>query len=135
MKKAFFALAIIACLAIPCGADVIGDNDAEVKTIAEPVLENILEGFKVNDYITYSRDFDATLKEAISEDKFYQTDKWFDNTLGPLVSKEYLGFLKQGEMTVILWKGKFEYSENDVLIKLVMSRRDDGCVVTGLWFQ
>jgi hypothetical protein len=119
----------------PIFAEVIGFNDDEVRAIAQPVLDNIFEGFENNDYITYSRDFDDMLKESVSEDKFYQVDQQFEKTLGPLASQTYLGFLKQGPMTVILWKARFEYSDNDVLIKLVMSKRADRYVVTGLWFQ
>ncbi|MCD4778974.1 MAG: hypothetical protein K8S27_00280 [Candidatus Omnitrophica bacterium] len=119
----------------PASAEVLGFNDAEVKAIGQPVLDNILEGFDNNDYLIYVRDFDDTLRESVSEDQFYQVDQHFEKTIGPIVSKTYLGYLKQGQMTVLLWKARFEYSDNDVLIKLVMSKRGDRYVVTGLWFQ
>jgi len=55
--------------------------------------------------------------------------------LGKYKSKEYLGFLNQERYTIVLWKGKFAESNNDILIKLVLSKRQDKTVVVGLWFQ
>ena len=126
---------LLALSPISVFADIIGETDQEVQAIADPVLDNILVGFEQTQYEIYARDFDATLKEAVSERKFIETDQWVDNTLGSLESKEYLGFLSQANMTIILWKGKFAINENDVLIKLIMSKRGDDYVVTGLWFQ
>ncbi len=90
MKRVIVIIAMLMILAMPASAEVIAFNDVQTQESAEPVLENILLGFKNNDYLTYAADFDVTLKEAISEDKFYQTDKWYDANLGPLVSKQYL---------------------------------------------
>jgi hypothetical protein len=46
-----------------------------------------------------------------------------------------LGFLQKGKTTVVLWKGRFTNSADDVLIKLVLSPRGDQTRVLGLWFQ
>ena len=119
----------------PSHAEVIGTTDQEVRTIAKPVLENMLEGFKTNNYATYSRDFDATLKEAMTEKKFHAIDGQIENSIGNCETTEYIGFLTKGKMTLILWKAKFDKSESDVLMKLVMSKRGDTYYVTGLWFE
>ncbi|NOZ64455.1 MAG: DUF3887 domain-containing protein [Caldiserica bacterium] len=116
-------------------ADVIGNTNTEVSKIAEPLLDNILEAFKTGNYEKYCRDFDNTLKESVSEKKFRQVRQWLQNTLGSYQSREYLGFLKKGKMSVVLWKAKFDKSEDDVLIKLVVSKRGNKYLVTGLWFQ
>jgi hypothetical protein len=43
--------------------------------------------------------------------------------------------LNQQAYTIALWKGAFTKTPNDVLIKLVLSQRQDKVVVVGLWFQ
>jgi hypothetical protein len=55
--------------------------------------------------------------------------------LGKYQSRTYLGFLQKGNFTVVLWRGRFSASDDDVLIKLVLSKRGDKVLVTGLWFQ
>ena len=116
-------------------AEVIGETDEEVAAIAEPILDNLLESFSQNNYAQYCRDFDETLKESISEKKFLETDRYFEETLGDYQSREYLGFLAKGKMSLVLWKARYNKSKDDVLIKLVLSKRGDTYFVTGLWFQ
>jgi hypothetical protein len=128
-------MGLLVLLAIPAAAEVIGQNDQEVKNVAEPMLANLLAGFNEGDYAKYSRDFDETLKEAISEKRFQKVRGDILKNLGKYKSRNYLGYLQKNRTTLVLWKGKFAGSEDDVLIKLVASKRGDKNVVVGLWFQ
>ena len=116
-------------------AEVIGKTDEEVQLVAESIIDTILTGMKTEDYAMYSKDFDETMKEALTEEAFLAANKQILESMGDYKSREYLGFLNQGEMTVILWKGTFDKTDNDLLIKLVVSKREDKHLVAGLWFQ
>lgn len=137
MKQIVSVLIVLAVVVVSISAyaEVIGKTDEEVRIIAESILDGILEGFKEDDYVKYSKDFDGMLKDSISEKKFLETDCQIQSSIGNYLSKEYLGFLTKGQMTLVLWKGRFDKSEDDVLIKLVVSKRNDKFLVTGLWFQ
>ena len=115
--------------------DFIGQGDKEVQAVADPILDNLLAGFNEDNYKKYSKDFNETLKEVITEKKFAEVRGSILTKLGKYQSHTYLGFLNQGRMTAILYKGKFVATQDDVLIKLVLSKRQGGVVVTGLWFQ
>ncbi len=129
-------LALIVLLAaIPAAAASIGTSDDKVKAEASPILDNLLTGFNKGNYDQYSKDFDATLREAIPEKKFQQIRDEILKKLGPYKSKKYLGFLNQQAYTVVLWKGAFADTKDNVLIKLVLSKRENKVVVVGLWFQ
>jgi len=122
-------------LSISTFGGVIGKTDKGVRTIAEPILDSILEGFKTSDYTKYSKDFDDTLKGAISQKKISEVNHQIKSSIGNYRSREYLGFLTKGRMTVVLWRGRFGKSEDDVLIRLVVSKRGNKYLVTGPWFQ
>ena len=126
---------IVLLVAIPAAAAFIGTNNDQVKAVAEPILDNLLTGFNKGNYAQYSKDFDATLREAIPEGKFKQVREDILKKLGTYKSKKYLGFLNQQAYTIVLWKGAFAGTKNDVLIKLILSKRQDKVVVVGLWFQ
>lgn len=128
-------LLLISLLAAPAAADPIGGNDQEVQAAAEPLLDAVLKGFNTGDYGIYSRYFDDTLKEAVSEKKFLQVRGEIHRNICKYQSRRYLGFLKKSKTTVVLWKGVFDNTTDDVLIKLVVSRRGDRNLVLGLWFQ
>ena len=121
--------------ALPAAAEVIGDRDAQVQAVADPSLDTVLKGFDSGNYGLYSQNFDDTLKDVISEKKFSQVRSSILKTIGKYESRTYLGFLQKGKTTLVLWKGRFSRSADDVLIKLVLSRRGDKVQVLGLWFQ
>ncbi|RJR46787.1 MAG: DUF3887 domain-containing protein [Deltaproteobacteria bacterium] len=126
---------LICLLPAAAAGDVVGLSDREVQAVADPVLDNILAGFKDANYESYSRDFDNTLKELISKEKFSQTRTQILDKLGNYKSRTYLGFLTKGKTTMVLWKGRFDKTGEDVLIRLALSRRGDRNLVLGLYFQ
>lgn len=119
----------------PAAADFVGQDNREVQAVADPILDTVLKGFKEGNYGIYSQYFDDTLKEAITAKKFSQVRDQILKSIGAYESRSYLGYLQKGKTTVVLWKGKFAAGADDVLIKLVLSRRGDQTKVLGLWFQ
>ena len=128
-------LLTVVFLAMPAAAAPFGKDDGQVKAVAEPILNNLLAGFNEGNYAQYSKDFDDAMREAIPEEKFQQVRKDLIEKLGKYKSKKYLGFLNQQAYTIVLWKGDFDATPENILIKLVLSKRQDKVVVAGLWFQ
>jgi hypothetical protein len=134
-RPAALILLFLAGLTASATAGFVGGSDQEVKAAVEPILDNLLAGYNDGDYARYSRDFDATLQEAIPERKFRETRAALLKKLGTFQNRQYLGYLNQNQYSVILWKGRFSGTADDVLIRLVASKRGARAVVTGLWFQ
>jgi hypothetical protein len=126
---------LLVALAQPARANVVGRDNAQVQAVAAPILDSLLQGFDTGNYQLYSKYFDDTLKDMVSRQKFLQTREKIFKGIGKYESRSYLGFLRHGKATVVLWKAKFSKSPDDVLIKLVLSRRGDRVKVLGLWFQ
>ena len=137
MRNMIGVFLVLCFLAFPLmvHAESLGVSDEQFQPVGEALLDNILAGFAENNYQKYARDFDDFLRETIPEKNFLQTAKQIKDTMGVCTSKTYLGFLNKGDMTVGLWKGTFNGTPDDMLIKLVLSQRGDAVVVTGLWFQ
>jgi hypothetical protein len=139
MIMKFLSLVLIGVLtwgaALPAAGDFIGQNNPQVQAVANPILDGVLKGLQEGDYGLYSQNFDDTLKDMISKKKFLRTRSKILKSIGSYESRSYLGYLQKGKTTVVLWKGKFSNSADDVLIKLVVSRRGDQTKVLGLWFQ
>ena len=132
------AICIIVSLAVLVSAvhaGMIGKTDKEVRAIADPLLDNILDGVKTGDYEKWSRDFDQTMKGVLTKEKFAETNQQVKERMGSCTSRKYLSFLNKGEMTMVLWKGTFDKTQDDILITLVASKQGDKYKVAGLWFQ
>lgn len=128
---------LLLCFAVftSLSQEVVAETDGEIQAIAEPLLDNLLDAFKENDYSKYSRDLDDSLKSIVSEKKFIEADKRTEAIFGNCQLRKYLGFLKKSNMTVVLWKAKFDKVEDDILIKLAMLKKGGRYLITGLWFQ
>ncbi|MFW6123491.1 MAG: DUF3887 domain-containing protein [Thermodesulfobacteriota bacterium] len=138
MRKIGISLLVAAALAlliIPALAAFVGTSDKQVKGVAEPILDNLMQGFNQGDYAQFSQNFDQTMRKTITEKKFQQVREDLLKKWGKYKSKTYLGFLNQKDYSMILWKAVFADTKRDVLIKLVLSRSQDKILVSGLWFE
>ncbi len=135
LSRSLVFLALVLLTLSPAVAAVIAQNDKEVKAIADPILDTLLTGLNNGNYGLYAKYFDDTLRDAIPENKFQQVRGEIQKKLGKSQSRTYLGFEKKGNFTVALWRGRFSASEDDVLIKLALSKRGDKVEISGLWFQ
>lgn len=133
--RTFFILTLLLCVPGIVFSAPIGQTDKVVQEIADPVLDGLLKGLAEKDYTIYLENFDKLLKASIKEEQFLEVTKQIEEALGSYEKREYLGFLTYDDMTVILWKGSFDGTENDVMIRLLMSKRADKYFVTGIWFQ
>lgn len=70
MRKPVVSILIMVALlflAISAAADFVGQTNEQVKAVATPILDNLMEGFNQGKYDQYSRDFDDTMREAINK--------------------------------------------------------------------
>jgi len=122
-------------ISMNASAEVVGNKDEGVHAVAEPMLESLMQGYNKNDYSLYSRYFSEDMKKAITEESFSKVRSQLQKQIGNLVSRKYLGFLNRQGMTTVLWKARFDKTKDDILIKLVVSKKGDKNYVEGLWFQ
>jgi len=133
--KAIIVVILLCSLVMPAQAAIRGKGGKRIKVAAEPILDNILKGFEFDDYYTYARDFHPSLKVLGSKTKFFKISRYIQRSLGRCLEKEYLGSLTRGDVIVVLWKGVFDKTKNDVLIKVELSKKSRRYLVTGLWLQ
>lgn len=133
--KVIIGFILVCSLVMPAEAAIKGGSGRKIKAAAEPILDNILKGFELEDYFIYSRDLHPSLKVLGSRTKFYKISKYIQRLLGRCREREYLGSLTRGDIIVVLWKGVFDKSTDDILIKIELSRKSRRYLVTGLWFQ
>ena len=95
---------LLCAVAQPAWANFVGQDNAQMQAVADPILDSLLKGFDTGNYELYSKYFDDTLKDMISKQKFLQTRDKIFKSIGKYESRSYLGFLRHGKATVVLWK-------------------------------
>jgi len=116
-------------------AAVIGTDNEEVKKCADPILDNILQAMASDDYLKYSKDFDKQLRVMVSQKKFIAKRKEIYDWIGGYLYREYLGFINTQGATVVFWKGTFDKTQNDILIRITLNKEQGRVLVKGLFYQ
>jgi hypothetical protein len=116
-------------------ATVIGNNNDEVKQIADPIMDSILQAMANDDYAQYTKDFDQQLKAVLSKNRFIAKRKEIYDWVGSYLYREYLGFTNTQGVTVIFWKATFDKTQDDILIRLTLTQDKGKYLVKGLFYQ
>ena len=119
----------------PAAAQLAGQNNREVQVLADPILDTVLKGLNEGEYELYCQYLDDKMKKVTSPTNFSQVRGNMLKSIGDYESRSYLGYLVKGKTTVVLWKGRFAKSADDILIKLVFFQQGDQTKVSGLLLQ
>ena len=112
-----------------------GNSDDGLRAQVDPIVDNIIDGMRTEDYAKYSRDFSESLKKALTEGAFLRDNRDMRSQLGECKSGEYMGFMNQAGSTMVLYKARFSKTEDDLLIRLSVSKEQDRYLVVGIWVQ
>jgi hypothetical protein len=135
LKILICLLAVSIILSVNGYAEVIGNDNEQVKQYADPIMDNILQGMANDDYLQYTKDFDQQLKAVMSKQRFIAKRKEIYDWVGGYLYREYLGFTNTQGSTVVFWKGTFDRTEDDILIRLTLTKENGVYSVKGLFYQ
>ncbi len=108
---------------------------AQVRGYADPVTEQILVAMNGIDYAMYSEDFDQTMKNAMTEAVFDETNAAIKSKIGNYVSKEFWKAESKDQYTIVHYKAKFTDEPADVTVRVVFQEINGEMKVSGLWFD
>jgi hypothetical protein len=121
--------AMSACASQP-QADV-----SQVRSYADPITEDILMAMNTGDYAKYSEHFDDTMKSALPEAVFRQTNDTIKTKIGEYVSKEFWKIETQNQYTIVFYKARFTQESGDVIVQVAFQEVSGQNLVSGLWLD
>lgn len=136
MRKALLTGCVIVLLLAACGGPKTLPDD-EAQAFAEqvaPLTENLLTALSNGDEAAYTRDMDATMKQASSGDKFTQVYEAVIGKIGKYLSAEMTQVLEQGKYRIVIYDAEFE-NEERVTVRVVYDVSGAQPLVAGLWFD
>lgn len=125
----------ICCFFILSGCSSKPDDAEAVAKYADAVVENALNAMNTDDYAVYVEQFDSAVKAQLPQEKdFQQVNAQIRAIIGSYISKEFYKVQNEKQYVVVYYSGKFENDE-EVLIKSVFIRKDEGYGLVGLFFD
>ncbi|NQE04579.1 hypothetical protein C5S32_01800 [ANME-1 cluster archaeon GoMg1] len=142
MKKktiaGLIAIIVVVIAAAVFFAGYVGKEEvdvAQVREYADPITENILLAMNEGNYTKYSEHFDQTMKNAMSEAVFNETNAIIKSKIGDYVSNEFWNVESKDQYTIAYYKAKFTQEPEDVIVKVVFQEIMGEMNVSGLWLD
>jgi hypothetical protein len=106
-------------------AGVVITAEGETPAMADKMLSGVLAGMANGDYVLFTTNFTKELKRNLTEKNFKMMNAQLKEKIGVYKSREYLGSIKKGPLTVYLWKAKYAKAENnDLILRLALGKLD-----------
>lgn len=126
--------AVLACGCMSREAVVSGEEAAEVLVYADPIAENVMQGFNEGNYTVYSRDFSPEMKQALDEAAFEQNREEVTSRIGLYESRSDPVVTETGDYIAVTYRAAFE-GEDGVALRFVFRKGDASHQLHGLWFN
>jgi hypothetical protein len=117
----------------PQDKTLTGAEQEAVLGFSEAKTDNLLAGMDQNDYAVFSKDFDAAMLKAMTNDQFTTMKQDRDSKLGGYVSRQVNSVVQSGDFYVVIYDAKFE-KEDQVTLRVVFQVAEPHSI-SGLWFS
>ena len=132
---ALLILAAVAASGCMSQETVVSDEEAaQVLAYAEPIADNLMQGFNEGNYALYSRDFSAEMRQGLDEAAFEQNREFVTSRIGLYESRSDPVVTETGEFIAVTYKAAFE-REAGVALRFVFKQGDESHQLYGLWFN
>jgi len=101
--------------------------------IANPLMDNLMEGSSERNYKKLSRDFTDRLKSVVTKTNF--ETQLAENTLGDFAKREFLSIIHKKDSIFVLWKQWFTESEDEFLAEIIIVHQDGKFLIDHDWFR
>jgi len=110
--------------------------EAQIRSVAGPMLENILKALAEDDYEAYIRDMDESMVKTHTPEVFEARRQVFEEKIGLFVSKEFVKLEEQDGLYIVHYAAFFTKEQQaDVRLRLFITRQGDDYKVSDLWFD
>jgi hypothetical protein len=142
MLKITCILSLTVVLLLLLGISMSACSTSVQSSLPEPsysreITENIMLAINNNNFPQYSRDFDQTMKQAMTEQAFEQVQKTVTSKIGSYVpaSLQFSKTVAQDKYIVVNYLCKFTGEPDSVTVTISFQAVDGKYLVAGLYFN
>jgi hypothetical protein len=111
--------------------NIVDEPDAQIIALAEPLLQNLLDGTDKLSYEKFSHDFSHGMKTVMPLEMFMEQAIGIQHVRGKCVRRKALGVLRKNQTALVVWSARYEKTADDMLIQLKLSYENDRLAIIG----
>jgi len=109
---------------------IVESTDEQIIALAEPLLQNLLDGANALNYEKFTHDFSHSMKTVMPHDLFMEQTIGLQHVRGKCVSRKPLGVLRKNKTALVVWSAQYEKTDDDMLIQLKLVFENDKLVIS-----
>jgi len=104
-------------------------SDAEILSVADPIMDNLMDASAVMDHERHVRDFTDRAKSVLPKERLRTICEDYQSTKGFFAKREFVAIFRRPESVAIVWKQWFTKHPGEFVAELVLVQKDDRCLV------
>lgn len=109
---------------------IVENTDEEIIALAEPLLQNLLDGASALNYEKFTHDFSHSMRTVMPHELFMEQTIGLQHVRGKCISRKPLGVLRKNKTALVIWSSQYEKTEDDMLIQLKLVFEKDKLVIS-----
>ncbi|MEG0151076.1 MAG: hypothetical protein RR701_17015 [Comamonas sp.] len=104
--------------------DLSQKTDSEIMSIANPIMDNLMDASTAIDYERHIKDFTDRLKSVLSKERLEWICQDYQDTKGFFAKREFVATFRRPESVAIVWKQTFTKQPGDFVAEMVLVQQD-----------
>ena len=100
--------------------DLTQKSEAEILSIANPLMDNLMDASTHLDYERHVRDFSDRLKAQLPKERFESICQAYQSTKGVFASREFVSLFRRPDSIAIVWKQSFTKQAGEFVAEMVL---------------
>lgn len=100
--------------------DLTQKSEAEILSIANPLMDNLMDASTQVDYERHIRDFSDRLKAQLPKARLVDICRDYQSTKGFFADREYVRLFRRPDSIAIIWKQRFTKQAGEFVAELVL---------------
>lgn len=109
---------------------IVEKTDEQIIALAEPLLQNLLDGANALNYNKFTHDFSHSMKTVMPHDLFMEQTIGLQHVRGKCASRKPLGVLRKNKTALVIWSAQYEKTDDDMLIQLKLVFEKDKLTIS-----
>lgn len=109
---------------------IVEKTDKQIIALAEPLLQNLLDGANAMNYEKFTHDFSHSMRTVMPHELFMEQTIGLQHVRGKCVSRKPLGVLRKNKTALVIWSSQYEKTDDDMLIQLKLVYEKDKLAIS-----
>ena len=100
--------------------ELVNKSDEEILAIANPIMDNLMEGSTEINHEKHTRDFTEELKRIVTKEHLEEVCKSYQSEWGYFSKREFVSIFRRPSSIAIVWKQWCTKAEGEFVAEMVL---------------